>query len=277
VPDPNGVYSVAHSKGFVDTLTTGTLAHEYQHLINAAQRLYVTNADAFEDTWLNEGLSHIAEELLFYRVTGLAPRQNLDISAFQGTTNPNRNAFNAYQADNFGRYQVFLGRPNTSSPYAGNDSLQTRGATWNLLRYLADHQTTANDAAFWRSFDDTPLTGQRNVQHACGCDYMTAIRDWATSVFSDDVAGVTDPRFLESSWNMRSIFPHLTSGGTALNRFPLAVVALSDASPASISVNAGGAAYIRFTVPAGTSASIDWSAAGLPVSSLVKFTVVRSR
>jgi hypothetical protein len=107
---------------------------------------------------------------------------------------------------------------------------------------------------------------------------MTQIRDWATSVFADDIAGVTDARFLEQSWNMRSIFPRLVNGaGVPLNRFPLAVVPLSDASPANVSVFAGGAAYLRFTVPAGSQASIDWSTGGLPVSPLMQFTVVRSR
>jgi len=52
---------------------------------------------------------------------------------------------------------------------------------------------------------------------------------------------------------------------------------LSDAAPANLSVFAGGAAYLRFTVPSGSQASIDWSAGGLPVSPLMQFTVVRSR
>ena len=111
-----------------------------------------------------------------------------------------------------------------------------------------------------------------------GADYMTQIRDWATSVFSDDVAGVTDARFLEPSWNMRSIFPGLAGANNqALGKYPLTVVPLSDAVPANVLVNAGGVAYLRFTVPAGSQASIDWSSSGLPVSPFFQFTVVRTR
>jgi hypothetical protein len=236
----------------------------------------VNNADAFEDVWLNEGLSHIAEELLYYRVSLLAPRRNISASTIQADQTSVNN-FNNYQGDNFGRYEVFLGKPSQTSVYAGNDSLETRGATWNLLRYLADHRGSS-DADTWMLLDNTKLTGQQNIASVFGSNYMTQIRDWATSVFSDDIAGVTDARFLEPSWNMRSIFPRLvSSSGVPLNRFPLAVVPLTDVAPSNLSVSAGGAAYLRFSVPAGSQASIDWSSGGLPVSPLMQFTVVRSR
>jgi len=56
------------------------------------------------------------------------------------------------------------------------------------------------------------------------------------------------------------------------------VTPLADAQPANLLINSGGVAYLRFTVPAGGQASIDWStAAGLPVSPFFQFTVVRTR
>jgi hypothetical protein len=277
VPDPNGQFSDARKKIDVQNLTPGTLVHEFQHLINAGRRLYVNNADAFEDVWLNEGLSHIAEELLYYHVAHLAPRQNITTNTIRIDPPTSINNFNNYQGDNFGRFEIFLGKPSQTSVYAGNDSLETRGATWNLLRYLADHRGSS-DADTWLLLDNAKVTGQANLANVFGTNYLTQIRDWATSIFSDDVTGVTDARFLESSWNMRNIFPQLVSpSGVPLNRYPLSVVPLSDATPANLSVFAGGAAYLRFTVPAGSQASIDWSAGGLPVSPLVQFTVVRSR
>jgi hypothetical protein len=276
VPDPLGQFSDARKKTDVQNVTPATLVHEFQHLINAGRRLYFNNADAFEDVWLNEGLSHIAEELLYYRVSGQTPRRNISASVIQADQASVDN-FNNYQGDNFGRFEVFLSKPAQTSVYAGNDSLEVRGATWNLLRYLADHRGSS-DADTWMLLDNSKLTGQKNLASVFGTNYMTQIRDWATSVFSDDVTGVADARFLEQSWNMRSIFPRLVSGnGVPLNRYPLNVVPLSDATPANLSVIAGGEAYLRFTVPAGSQASIDWSAGGLPVSPLMQFTVVRSR
>ena len=273
VPDPNGVFSDKRSKTDVLNLTPGTLAHEYQHLINAARRLYVNDAFDFEDVWLNEGLSHIAEELLYYHVSGNTPRENIGVTILRN----NVDAFNNYQGPNFARFEEFLGKPPQTSVYGDNDELETRGATWNLLRYLADHRN-ATDVQTWQALVNTKVSGQQNLSAVFGSDYLTQIRDWATSVFSDDIPGVTDARFLEQSWNMRDIFPNLVnSSGQRLGKYPLQVIPLADAAPATVSIVAGGEAYIRFSVPSGTSASIDWTSGGLPVSPLVQFTVVRTR
>lgn len=276
VPDTGGVFSVKHTKTDVLNLTYGTMAHEYQHLINAGRRIYVNNADAFEDVWLNEGLSHIAEELLYYRVSGNAPRQNIGIQTI-AATQATVDAFNNYQADNFGRYSFFLGKPNLTSVYGGNDSLETRGATWDLLRYLADHRSgVSGDADTWLKLVNSTTHGQANLANVFGTDYMTQIRNWAISVFTDDLVSVLDPAYQEPSWNMREIFPRLSGTNKS---FPLKVVPLSDQSPINnLQVYAGGVAYIRFTVPAGGQASIDWSGSGgLPVSGSVQFTLVRTR
>jgi hypothetical protein len=275
VPDPNGVYSDRRSKADVLDFTTSTLAHEYQHLINAGRRLYVTIAPTFEDTWLNEGLSHIAEELLYFKATKLAPRQNLDVNAVIAAGS---DAFSEFQGGNIGRLEEFLSRPSSTSVYGGDDELETRGATWDLLRYLADHKGSS-DGDTWFQLVNNTTHGQDNLRKVFGADYMTQIRNWAISVFTDDVTGVSDNSFLEQSWNMRSIFPRLLdeSTGRALGKYPLAIVPLSDATPANLAIVAGGEAYLRFSVPGGTAASIDWAAGGLPVSPLVQFAVVRTR
>ena len=276
-PDSAGVFADPQSRADILAGTPGTLVHEFQHLINAGRRLYVnTNADFPEDVWLNEGLSHIAEELLYYRVAGLAPRQNITASVL-GATQASVDAFNNYQGFNFGRYETFLGMPSRTSVYAGNDNLETRGATWNLLRYLADHHGTP-ESNTWQSLVNTTFSGQGNLANVFGPDYLTQIRDWATSVFTDDEPGVTDVKYLEPSWNMRDIFPRLVSPqGTPLGKFPLTVAPLADGSPVNSSVDAGGAIYVRFHVAPGSQASIDWSAGSQPVSPFMQFTVTRSR
>jgi hypothetical protein len=282
-PDSNKVFGDQRKGSDVLTQTPGTLAHEYQHLINAGRRMYVNTFQGFfEDTWLNEGLSHIAEELMFYRKSGKAPRQNIGINTFAGNQSL-VDIFTDEQGQNTQRYQIFLGKPDATSVYAGNDELETRGATWDLLRYLADQRGTSGDADTWQQLVNTESHGQANLARVFGADYMTQIRNWATSVFADDVTGVTgvtDARYLQPSWNYRSIFPALCVNATCsvtLDKYPLKVVPLSDQAPASFSVFAGGAEYVRFFVPAGGTASIDWTSGGLPVSALVQFTVVRSR
>lgn len=276
VPDPDGTFNNVRTKQDVLDNTIPTLAHEYQHLINAGRRLYVNNAFNFESVWLNEGLSHIAEELLYYRVAGKAPRQNVSISDIKGSQVA---IFNTYATDNISRFELFIAKPSQTSVYPDNDELETRGATWNMLRYLADHRGTS-DGDVWNQLVNTTVEGHLNLAHVFGASYMTQIRDWATSVFSDDVPGVTNTTFLAPSWNFRSIFPALCTNPqctTTLGKYPLTVVPLSDASPANLGVVAGGEAYLRFTVPAGGQASIDWSSGTLPVTPFVQFTVVRTR
>ena len=137
-PDPTGVVNGnVRTNAFVESATTAVLAHELQHLINASRRLYVNNSPVFEDKWLDEGLAHVAEELLFYRETGLVPRSNLALNAVRATQAINR-AFDADMGGNQSRYRSYLQAPSSSSPYAPDDSLTTRGAVWSFLRYAVD-------------------------------------------------------------------------------------------------------------------------------------------
>ena len=167
----------------------GTLVHEYQHLINAARRIYINNANDFEEVWLNEGLSHTAEELLYYRASGLTPRQNIDATSIR-SSQQRVDAANAYQIDNLDRYAIFLGNPAANSPYADNDSLATRGATWGFLRYAADHQGTS-DGTVWRQLVNSTTSGLANLTNVFGGTILNEFRDWSISVYTDDLTATT--------------------------------------------------------------------------------------
>lgn len=264
-PDPLGtVNGNRRTAGFVDTNTTAVIAHEFEHLINSSRRLYVNNADAFEEKWLDEGLAHIAEELLFYREAGLAPRANVgapDIQASQRRAT----AFNLDMTGggNTTRYRGYLFNPSRSSPYAANDSINTRGAAWNLLRYLADRTAPSDGNTFFR-LANGPATGMSNLQAVFGNDVSGKVRDWATSHAVDDVAP-TAPELQQQSWNWHSIY-------TALYRsYPLPTPQLANAIASSGSIVAGGAAYYQLQVPAGRKATLTLSG----TSRAVQFVVVR--
>jgi hypothetical protein len=267
VPDPNGVVNGnKFTKDNVTRVVIATLGHEYQHLINASRRMYVnTDATDFEVTWLDEGLSHVAEELLFYAETGLAPRANIDATTLRSSS-AYVDAFNEDAISNFSRLESYLGAPSSNSPFADNDDLATRGATWSFLRYAADH-TGSDDGTTWYQLVNSTTTGVANLQRVFGTDLTALARDWATSVFADDVAS-TDARYQQPSWNLRSIFAALESTGA----YPLSTVALG-ASPMTMSVDGGSAAYLRFAVSAGQTATVQVST--LP--SNVQLTLVRTR
>jgi len=256
VPDPNALVNgnTTFTKNFISHLTLSTTAHEFQHLINAARRLYVnTTATDFEVVWLNEGLSHIAEELLFYRQSqNLIPRSDVDSSDFKGNQT-NVDSYNYNQASNFGRFIEYLSKPSVASPYAPDDSLWTRGATWDFLRYAADHRG-ANDGDTWFKLVNSTKTGLPNLQDVFGTGLMSIFRDWSVSVIADDLTGVAN-QWQQPSWNFRSIFTYIPKIG----RYPLATVTVGDNAPLSVSLKGGTSAYVRFTIPAGQVGSVRWS------------------
>jgi hypothetical protein len=250
-PDPFGrVNGNRRTTGFVDTNTTAVIAHEFEHLINSSRRLYVNDASEFEEKWLDEGLAHIAEELLFYHEAGLAPRMNVDVPAIAASPE-RRTAFDLDMTGggNTTRYRGYLFNPSRSSPYADNDSLNTRGGAWNFLRYLADRTASSDGNIFFR-LANGPATGIANLQAVFGKDTPSQLRDWATSHAVDDIVA-TSPELQQRSWNWHSIYPALFGGA-----YPLQIPPMVEGSSYSGSIVAGGAAYYQFRVDAGTSATL---------------------
>jgi hypothetical protein len=268
VPDPTGVVNGNRfTKDAVTSSAIATVGHEYEHLINASRRMYVnTAATDFEETWLDEGLAHIAEELLFFARTGLQPRANIDATLLRSSSDY-IDAFNDEAISNFGRLGRYLAATTSSSPFADNDELATRGATWSFLRYAADH-TGSGDGTTWFQLVNSTTTGLPNLTAVFGPSLTTLARDWATSVFSDDLT-TTDPRYQQPTWNVRSIYAALQSNAT----YPLATTPLNTSSAATVSVKSGSAAYLRFSVAAGQTATIQWNT---PPSN-VQLTLVRTR
>lgn len=274
-PDPLGaINGNARSTGFVDTMTTAIIAHEFQHLINASRRMYVNDANVFEETWLDEGLAHIAEELLFYREAGIGPRNNLGTAAIRASEQ-RRTAFNLDMIGNAGRYRSYLLKPATSSPYADNDSLPTRGGAWNLLRYLADQRSTTGDKVFYQLVNST-VSGIANVQNVFGANFTTDVRDWNVSHAVDDVAPVPTA-LTQPSWDWHSIFPVLYGGSTNPTYYPLKFTVMTDASSYTGTVAGGGAAYYKLSVPAGGSATLTLGGQSAAAGSHLQLVVVRTQ
>lgn len=269
VPDPNstlnGNYKV---KADVARGNLGVLVHEFQHLINAGRRLYVNSASGFEEVWLDEGLAHIAEELLYYRISGNSPRSNIDLALVQ-STQAQRDAANNYQLQNFLRLMTYMEAPESNSPFGQTDLLEMRGAIWQLLRYSADKQG-GTEQSTWFALVNSTTSGQANFNAVFG-NIITNTRDWAVAQFADDAGLGVTANYTHPSWNYRSLVPPL-NGGTS----PLLTRALL-ASPVSLTLNGGGAAYLRFSVAANAPASIAATSSGQPVPTAVDFILVRTQ
>jgi hypothetical protein len=271
VPDPTGeVNGNVRTKESVRQRTVGVLGHEFQHLINASRRMFVNNASGFEEVWLNEGLSHVAEELLFYRVSGLAPRQNITLTTLRSSQTI-LDAVNAYQVSNLARLNEYLENPEQNSPYAANDELATRGATWSLLRYAADRSSTAQQT-LWFNLVNSTTAGIPNFTAVFGGSFLDLVRDWVVANYTDDALS-TITTLQHPSWNYRSVLPALVTPAV----YPLRTQALVAATPVSLTLGGGAAAYLRFSVAGGATGRVTSTSSGAALPAGMSVTLVRTR
>src|SRR5579872_3571151 len=220
-PDPTGKFSDARSTASVRQDIRGTIAHEFQHMINAGVRLSTDAPD--EATWLNEGLSHFAEELVGRAEDHFTDTQKLTITDVADF--PSLNNFDAFFGQNMARLREFMAKPGALGATSGHadTSLAVRGAAWSLLRYSADHYANGNVAAFTRALVAGPDTGVANLVARAGTSFDSVTAGWLPALYTSDdsIANLPD-RYTFLSWNIRSIEAAVNQG-----TFPLVATTVS--------------------------------------------------
>ena len=245
VPDPSGtINSNPRSVATVKQNTRGTIAHEFQHMINQGRRLLNPVVDSAETTWLNEALSHFAEEIVGRAKRGYSDFQKL---TFADVNAPSTQDYDAFFRQNFLRYRTWMQRPDTSSPTsnASRNQLAPRGAAWMLLRYAADFHSGNNLKSYLRNIVNGPDIGLRNMlQHSNGAQFDDLLSGWLISQFTDGLPIPNLPaRYQMKSWAVRDV---MTSSHSS-NTFPLLVKPLPDnIETKSIS---GSGNYFQLTRP----------------------------
>lgn len=294
-PDPNGeVNSNKRDTAFVRRITVGTAAHEFQHLISAERRLYVLNTNNFdEDVWLNEGLSHVAEEITFYRAANLSPagqpgqspRRRLTATAISNAgALP---ALSNYGFQNLARFSYYLQATESYAPYSENDSLETRGATWSFLRYAADRSGGSDSAFFYPLVNSTRLglNNLRTVVAAQGGSSASVplamwFRDWAVANYADGLVSNLESQYTQPSWVFRSVLTGFRlTNGTLFNDglYPLTTRTLANGTAQSLSLGGGKVSYLVFSVPAGGNASFTFTmGTGSLAASTIRVALVQA-
>ena len=225
VPDPNGtINGNLRSISFVRQITRGTVAHEFQHMINHGKRILNPVVDSTETFWLNEALSHLAEELVGRANRGFSDFQQLTFADINSGTSASAD-YESFFRQNLARYRSWMLRPDSSSPTsnASPSQLAPRGAAWMFLRYAADYHSNGNLKAYLRNIVSGPDIGLRNMlQHSNGAQYDDLLSGWLISQFTDQQA----IRNLPSRYHMRSWAVHDVMAGANNNVFPLQVTQL---------------------------------------------------
>jgi hypothetical protein len=204
-PDPQGQFSCARSVRTVELSTPSTFVHEFQHMISFNQHVLVRGGPD-EDTWLNEGLSHIAEEVaaIFYdNKYGPPPAPRL----FTDTAN-------IFIGNNLANsYQFLESTPTTSLTIfeATTGTLEERGAVWLFLRWLADQK----DNTIFGRLVQTSSTGIANVENISAESFPVLFGDWALALWTDSIPNHPRTSVPErnrfKSRNLRQIFARLNA------------------------------------------------------------------
>ncbi len=178
-----------------------TFIHEFQHMISFNQHVLVRGGSS-EDTWLNEGLSHYAEELAGRAV----PDQFCDGDCLTRFAVGDIGNSYSYLTD---PEQFFLIEPGSS-----NGSLAERGANWLFVRWLVDQfGADLTGAAFTRQLVETSRVGHANVEAVAVQPFTTLIPEWQLANYTDNLPGFTaaSERLRYDSWDFRSTFGSLNS------------------------------------------------------------------
>lgn len=147
VPDPEGILGSPISKNFaMSNVWPGVIAHEYQHIINYHHHVFI-NEGQMEASFLNEGLSHLAEDIYSINEDGYME--------YSGIENPVRVRYYLENA------------PNTC--FTCGSTLAQRGGAYLFLRYLYEQAeknnlaSIASGAELISALIDTDATGVENI------------------------------------------------------------------------------------------------------------------
>jgi hypothetical protein len=284
VVDANSRYNAYfRSKSTLLVEINGTTIHEFQHLINASRRYYVTpEIVESEESWLNEGMSHIAEEILYMHVAGLGQRQHLNFLTSTGgiSTDPKWQAMVNYQSDNLDRYNSYVQSPESNSPLGetiDDDALPVRGGAWGLIRWALDHSAPAGgDRTYLKSLVDAPTQGPPNFDRAFSGigGLVAALKGYAVANFADGSGIGVSTTYQQLSWNFREWLPHFTSNNS---RYPLQVRPLANGAQYNLTLAGGGSSFLRFRVNAGATGAIAVTIGGAAPAAATELLLLRTQ
>jgi hypothetical protein len=213
VPDPNNTTCTV-SKSFAENNLGPTFIHEFQHMISYNRHVLLQPAGSqSEDTWLNEGLSHYAEEL----------GGRLIPDAQNPLLQSGENTLGQFAFGDYTNAYNYLRNPEAAALIesdASTGTLTERGANWLMVKWLANQfGTTAPDSArflvpstdFTLKLENTSLLGAANVAQQTGQPFSDLVTYWQAANYLDDLTGFTpvNPRLQYVGFNLRAALAQL--------------------------------------------------------------------
>lgn len=256
VPDEQGTFSCVHHVSSIGLITLSTFIHEFQHMISFGQHVLIRGGSD-EDNYLNEGQSHLAEELgsRFYEnkfppPTGRTDPTQLFPDSAQGFINGD--LFNGFNY--LSNTTALSGDSASVSDWGGDGTLVQRGAIWLFLRWLGDLE----DSTVYGRLDQTNLTGSANITNAAGTPFETLLGQFAVALYTgDSLPGVAvsalPPEFRFSSRNFRFIYDteHGRNPATFTTGYPIVGKVLAVPGTATNTMYPGTMDFYKVTTGTG--------------------------
>lgn len=216
VPSPSTPTCTAINR--VQTLSAAkpTLIHELQHMISWNMRVIVGGGNA-EEMWLNEAMSHFAEEL----GGRLIPAVECPNSS--GTPSC-RSQYISGDIINTHDYLEATEDHFVIYPTSSNGTLEERGASWNFLRWVIDQFAT--DTIVGSDLTPSLVTGPggaATITARTGQNFSQLVPEWLLATYLDDLPAFTgaSARLRFKSWGLRSIYTDVRNAQIFPNGFPL--------------------------------------------------------
>jgi hypothetical protein len=261
-PDPTGRFNNVRSTSSVRQGTRGTIAHEFQHMINAGNRFQNPLVSNFESTWLDEALAHFAEDAVGRVQRGFSDLQTLTFADVLPCNSPcsQGNDFDAFFFQNLARLTYWMDKPDQFSPTSAlaDTSLATRGAAWAIVRYAADNLSNGFPRALTHQLVAGPDTGVNNFAAATKVPIDTVVKAWLVSMYADHL-GITglDAKYQYRSYDFHNVMPPVARSvlSQSVATYPLRIQSIGSGSDNISAKNLSGTgSFFRLTVAAGATA-----------------------
>ena len=204
------------------------LAHEFQHLFSFHQHVLIRNGPAEED-WLNEGLSHVCEDLI-----------------------------GDHDAHNRANVERFLANPSRTPLRGSVDNTAVRGAAYLFVRSLIEDY----GMGILPRLVQTNRSGLRNVKEATGGRITDIYERYLSRLFLSGSG-------LNAALDYTTPFLADTTNGARRFPRPDEILLTPETSPAQGSVQPMAAAFLRLSYDGNSTIWIQTDAEGAPGAFLI--------
>jgi hypothetical protein len=181
----NGEYldGFTFDRAFVAQENPKTLAHEFEHLISFSYRLDRYGLTSTQQTWLEEGMAHMAEDL------------------------------NGINSSNESRGGDYLGDPGAISLEDDRAPLGQRGAAYLFLRYLGDRF----GEGIYRRILQNRCIGRPCIENITGENFYDTVGDFLATLYLSGRGITSDARYNFTSIDLADFDPLLVTSHASVD------------------------------------------------------------